>query len=438
MSVGMTMDSAAPQTGSYGEFRRGWPVVVSALLGIGLGLSPLPIFTLGAFAPHLHAAFGWSFGQIFFGITVIPPFVVVLSPVVGGLCDRFGVRLIALVSTVLFGLSFMGFAVSNGSLPLFYANWAVMSVCGIGTLPLSWTRPVNNRFEVRKGLALGLSLVGTGMFGYLAKPLVAWAIAHYGWRGAFVIVGALPILIAFPVGLLLFHDVGPARQTHSERRAHLELTRASLPGLTARQGFTDWRFWLIGIAILPIAFSLAGVIANVENILKLQGFKPATIVGLASMIGLALISGRAIGGWVLDRFWAPAVAVVLIGVPALGALILAQHAISPQLAGVGVCLSGFASGVEYDLMAFMVARYFGMKSYSLIYGGLMSFFSVGAGFGPSIFGYAFDRTHSYSGILTFAAAGMLIGALAMLALGRYRSFAAATAPIVSPATACPP
>jgi MFS family permease len=88
-----------------------------------------------------------------------------------------------------------------------------------------------------------------------------------------------------------------------------------------------------------------------------------------------------------------------------------------------VFLIGFAAGAEYDLLAFLVARYFGMKSYGVIYGALYSFFAVGAGIGPPIFGAAFDTSHSYAQPLAFAGASMLVGALALLFLGRYRTFA---------------
>ncbi|MGX1802323.1 MFS transporter, partial [Brevundimonas naejangsanensis] len=103
----------------YGEFRQGWPVVVAAMLGIGLGLSPVPLYTTGALAPHLAQAFGWGFGQIMAGLTVMTLTVLLAAPVVGMLADRFGVRLVALISVVLFGFSFMGFALSNGSLVLY-------------------------------------------------------------------------------------------------------------------------------------------------------------------------------------------------------------------------------------------------------------------------------------------------------------------------------
>jgi MFS family permease len=407
---------------SDSEFKDGWPVVLSAMLGIGLGLSPVPFYTIGVFAPQLAKAFGWGFAQIMAGVTVSTLVVICLSPLVGILSDRVGVRRVVMVSVALFGLSFMGFALSNGSLVLYYLTWGLVAAVGAGTLPITWTRAVNNRFDRHKGLALGLSLLGTGLFGYLVKPFTAWAVAGYGWRAAYVFIGALPLLIALPAAYFGFRDAGPARQNAAERRASEAAKRAVTPGLTVPQALTHWRFWLVGIAFLPIAFTVGGVIPNVENILKLGGFAPAQIVGLASLIGLSVIVGRTAGGWLFDRFWAPGVAVFLLGIPAGACWMLAHGPLGYELAAVAIVLVGFAAGVEYDLMAFLVARYFGMKSYGTIYGLLYSFFALGAGVGPVAFGATFDKTHSYVTILTLCAGLMVLGSLMLLFLGRYRDF----------------
>lgn len=412
-----------PTDSGYGEFRRGWPVVLSAMLGIGLGLSPVPFYTIGMMAPQLARAFGWGFGQVMGGLPIMTFAVLVVSPLVGVAADRVGVRRIALVSVALFGLSFMAFALSNGSLLLFYATWAVAAVAGAGTLPITWTRAVNNRFEARKGLALGLSLLGTGLFGYLVKPFTAWLIAAHGWRAAYVAIGALPLLIALPVAYFGFHDVGATRATPSERQAEAQTRREATDGLTFGQAIRAWRFWVMALAFVPISFGVGGPIPNLENLLKTAGFAPAQVVGLASLVGLAVVAGRLGGGWLIDRIWAPLVAAVLFCAPAAACWALAGGGLSYPGAAVCIVLIGLAAGVEYDLMAFLTARYFGMKSYGAIYGALYGFFALGAGVGPVVFGKAFDAAHSYAGPLRLSVAFLILGAGLLLTLGRYRRFA---------------
>ncbi len=417
----------------YAEFRAGWPVVLSSMLGIGLGLSPLPFYTTGVMAPFLIKAFGWTIGQVMAGITVTTAVVLLAGPAAGFLAVRYGARPVALTSLALFAFAFMGFAFSNGSLPLYYATWALAALVGAGTLPMTWTVAVNQRFEVRKGLALGISLMGTGLFGFFSKPLLAWLTAAFGWRGAYVGLGLLPLLIALPAAFLLFfekkREPGPAR------------SGAALEGLTFRETLRAWRFWLIAFILVPVSFALAGPIPNMENILKTAGFGAHEIVGLTSLIGLSALSGRLVGGWLLDRFWAPAVALVILASPGISCFLLAQASLAPPAAMLSIVLIGFAVGVEYDLIAFLVARYFGMKSYTAIYGVLYVFFSVGAGVGPLAFGWAFDRFGSYRLILEIAFGVLIASGAALLALGRYRyalrpeeeeMFPAAAAPAADP------
>ena len=410
----------------YSEFRTGWPVVLASMLGIGLGLSPVPFYTIGMLAPELAREFGWTFGDIMAGLPIMTFAVLVASPIVGLLADRVGVRPIALISVVLFGFSFMAFAANPGDIRYFYANWAIMAVLGAGTLPITWTRAVNNRFEDRKGFALGLSLLGTGVFGFLVKPFTAFVIDAYGWRAAYMAVGALPLILAFPVAWFAFHDVGDRRQSAADRRENDALRSAATPGLTFSQTLRNWRFWVLAVAFVPISFGVGGPIPNMENIIKIAGFSGPDIVSLVSLIGLSVIAGRVVGGWLIDRFWAPGIAFFMLCAPALACWMFAHGDLTYATAAGSIILIGFAAGVEYDLMAFLVARYFGLKSYGAIYGSLYGFFALGAGIGPVVFGRAFDATGSYDGPLMLSAGLLVAGAAALLLLGRYRVFGAAS------------
>jgi predicted MFS family arabinose efflux permease len=410
-SIGGNPDMRAS---GYGEFKAGWPVVLSSMIGIGLGLSPLPFYTTGVFAPYLHQAFGWTLSQVMAGITVSTAVVLFAGPLAGFLAVRFGARRMVLSSLIMFGLAFMAFALSNGSLPLYYATWAFAALVGAGTLPMTWTVAVNQRFDAKKGLALGISLMGTGLFGFFSKPFMAWMMHDFGWRWAYVGLSLLPLGIALPLAFFLFFEKPAAARTGPA------IAAPAGEGLTFGETLKQWRFWLIAFILIPVSFALAGPIPNMENILKTAHFGVKEIVALTSLIGLSALSGRFVGGWLLDRFWAPAVALVILASPGASCFLLAQASVSSAAAMVSIILIGFAVGVEYDLMAFLVARYFGMRAYTAIYGVLYAFFSVGAGVGPLLFGWSFEATGSYRLILNAAFASLLICGAALLCLGRYR------------------
>jgi MFS family permease len=80
---------------------------------------------------------------------------------------------------------------------------------------------------------------------------------------------------------------------------------------------------------------------------------------------------------------------------------------------------GFGAGVEYDFMAYLVSKYFGMKSYSAIYGALYGFFAAGAGFGPTIMNN-FADSNGWDWTLTKSAILLFVFTIPLLFLGRYR------------------
>ena len=87
---------------------------------------------------------------------------------------------------------------------------------------------------------------------------------------------------------------------------------------------------------------------------------------------------------------------------------------------IAVVLLGVAAGIEYDLIAYLVSRYFGIRNYGAIYGILYAFFALGAGFGPAVYGWFYSNRGSYDTILDYSMYTFIICSLALLLLGKYR------------------
>jgi len=76
----------------------------------------------------------------------------------------------------------------------------------------------------------------------------------------------------------------------------------------------------------------------------------------------------------------------------------------------------------------MLRRYFGLRSFSTLYGLVYTFFALAGALAPLIVGHIYNATGSYTGILNIFCAATLIGALAMFALPAYRYVAHPTSP----------
>lgn len=405
---------------------RAWTVVVAGMVGLALGLSPLPFYTIGMFAPELAKAYGWSFTELMTSVTVQSLVVVGSGPLAGFALDRYGSRRVALVSMPLFGLAFMSLAFAGSSLWLYYAQWVVMSIVGAGTLTATWTRVVNGWFDRYRGLALGMVSSGTGLTAFLVKPLTAWLIGEFGWRVAVGVIGALPLVIAWPVLFFLFREpprggapVSGAPGSGADDDAMAALAAVVEPGATLAEALRDRRLWIMAGAFLLLAFALTATTPNMENILKSHQFSLPQIGAITAAFGLAVIAGRVGGGLLLDRLWAPGCALVIFAMPALGNALLAGASVTKTSALFSIIGMGLGTGFEFDLLAYMIARYFGRRQYGSIYGVFYIVIAIGGGLGPAVYGYVFDRMGTYAPALWGGVGCILAGSLLLLLMGPY-------------------
>lgn len=456
------------------EWANGWPIVLSSLIGIALCLSPLPYWALIIIGSELAKEFGWSREIITAGFLYMTAGVLIGAPISGQLVDKFGARKVLLPSIVALSIGVCAFSLMTANPVVFYAIFFFTAFFGSATLPITWSKAIVNNFDHHRGLALGIALTGTGLYGFLAPTYIQAFINGVGWRGAYIAVGVLPVLISLPIALVLFRDhkeetsltaSGPQTgffMTYGKgfllglalfaamswiitRQGPIWVialmtvflaayvlfvyigtrdeshTSSELPGLTLRETFQNYRFWVIFFAFLILGAVVSGIIANSKFILLDKGYSDITATGFftgAGLIGLSTLSGRLIGGWLVDHFWAPMIAFIFMSVPAIGCYILMQD-YGLGVNALALILIGLAAGVEFDMMAYLTSRYFGMKSYGRIYGLVYAAFALGSGTSPVIFNILRGDDTDYARVLAFAAVGFVIGGAMLLSLGKY-------------------
>ena len=392
---------------AWTELRRNWRLLTACTVGFGMSLSGIPFYTLGVFVDPLHAAFGWSVGQIQLGLTISYLTTMAVLPTVGWLADRYGVRAVGVTSLTLLGVAFMCLGLQRGPLWAFYLNWFCISLFGTGTLAITWTRAITDAFRAGRGLALGLSLLGTGVIGIFGPPAARALIDAVGWRWAYACLGAAPILIAVPTTLLFL-------------RHGAHIARPTAKGSPAR--LSDVRMWLIGGAFIFIAGGVSGLIPNLIKVFTTEGIPRADAVLATSVVGVFVVIGRVACGALVDRFWAPAVAAIFVLAPALACVLLAGGLVRPATAVLACALIGLTAGAEFDLLPFLVGRYLPLERYTASLAVLSACFYLGAAAGGPAIASFYDRLGSYRAGLWTAAALFTGAAVALLCLGPYPNF----------------
>lgn len=401
------------------EFRAGFKPLMGAVVGAGCGLSSISFYTHGVFVFAVSEDMAWSRGQVQVGVTIMILMAAITAPVIGWLIDRYTARRIALASIPLYGLTLASLSLTSDSIWSYYILWACMSILAAGTLPITWTRVVNGWFDDNRGIALGITLAGTGIAATFAPSYVVWLITEIGWRGAYVALAVTITAISLPGVYLLFVESSQDENISVESARSIDAPARHETGLTLRDALAGYRFWALGFALFFVAAGISGLITNLVPLLVDKGLTAATAAGYAGLIGVSVICGRLLAGLLVDHLWAPLVAAVFLSAPAVAAIILTGQHIPPVMLGTSALIIGLAAGAELDLLAYLSSRYFGLKHYGAIYGGLYVFFSIGAGIAPASFGRTVDVLGNYNMVLYVVAVMSIVGAALMLTLGKY-------------------
>jgi len=411
----------------WDEFRTAWKPLLASSVGAACGINAIPFYTHGVFVVPVSEEFGWSRGATQFAFSFVMITAIFLAPLIGAAIDRLGARRIGIPSVLAVAIGFALLSQTSDQIATYYALWIFMALIGTGTNPVTWTKTVTSWFHRNRGLALGITMGGTGVVGTFAPVAAAYLIRDYTWRGAYLGLGLAIAAIGLPILILFFRDRDIKDQAITMGPAENKVTPGVSEGFELREAVSGYKFWAMGIAMLLICGSVSGLITNIVPLLTDKGLERTNAAGYAAMIGVSVIIGRLLAGYLVDMIWAPGVAFVFLVAPVISCFILTGDDISPTLLLIAVPLIGLAAGAELDMLAFLTAKYFGIKNYGVLYGIQFGFFSIGSGFAPAIFGSVFDVYGDYQPILFISAACFVVGALLILTMGRYPSVTPETA-----------
>ncbi|HXE80299.1 MAG TPA: MFS transporter [Vicinamibacterales bacterium] len=381
---------------------EGWRVVAASSVGVFVSFASLLVYTFGVFLKPLAQEFSWSREAVSTAFGVAAVMVAISSPVLGMLFDRFGPRRVIVPSLVIFGGGFASLALLTPNLWHLYAIFAVLGLVANGTAQMAYSRAVVSWFHRRRGLALALMMCGGAVGAMVLPPVAQRLIDALGWRAASVVLGTMVLAIGLPA-VLGFVRERPAA-TGGRRQA---------PGAPVSEGLRSRVFWILVIVLFIASIAQNGAIAHLAALLTDRGVPAASAAIAVSAMGGASLLGRLATGWLLDRYRAAVVSCVLLCLAAFGTFLLAG-AHSLAVGALAAILIGFGMGGEADVTPYMLSRFFGLRSFSMLYGFTWTAYAMAGAIGPVLMGRVFDATGSYEALLVRLAAATLGAAALML------------------------
>ena len=341
---------------------------------------------------------GVSRGQFTFHRTIITLAAAATMPFYGRLLGRFGVRRTLLFGSIII-CAVMFFYSFTIQLWHFYLLAFVNGVFGTAINFMAIGVLVNEWFEDKKGLAMGIAYSGSGLGGAIMIPIISQVMERTDWRFAYQFMGVLGILILLPVIIFVIKDnpgkVGlkPYILSNKEKRITGENEEPEV-NLSLKEAIRTNRFWL-----LVVGFFLISVFAGATNTHSAPyfidiGYSMGFVSIIIAVFMVFLTVGKIILGLVYDRFGTLS-GNVFIAVCCLIFPIAALLSYMPAFPWIYAVAIGLASCGFSIPVPILLAKHFGKKEYPMIFSLFTMITIIGPAISVPLMGAVYDTQGSY-------------------------------------------
>ena len=355
-------------------------------------------------------------------------------PLAGLALDRFSVRAVTSVGTVLLVLSLVLTAMVRNFWE-FAAVYGVLVPLGLaGTGPVIASGVVARWFSKRRGTALSVlgSSSMTGMS--LLVPAVTWLILTTGWRQTYMWIAAGVLVLVLPLCLLVLRDspesVGLMADGGTLKPG---TTAAPIERVTAGEALRTLAFWQLAGSFFTCGFSMSLLSAHGIPMLTDHGYSPMFASWALGVLGGSSIGFTVMLGALSDRFGRrPVLATIYAGrIFIFAGLFLIRD--NPAAILAVAVLGGITMAGTGSMTSALTADIYGRFSVSSVFGLIFLVHQTGSALGSSLAGILFETTGGYGAAYVLACLFLAGAAITALKIdkGARRIWRAATASATS-------
>jgi sugar phosphate permease len=365
---------------------------------VGIALYGLPFFY-----DSMVREFGWSRAQVTSGNAISKLIVGPLFGFLAGwLVDRFGPRRLMVAGILMAGIALVGLGMIRtlAGFYFFYLFNALGNVCG-GPLPNQVL--LSRWFTAARGRAMGFAYLGIGIGGALVPFLAVWLTQAVGWQGALQVLGALIVVAALPLALVVRES--PQHSSTTSR------TSTNLHQPPVGPVFRAPAFYLLLAGSVCSIAAVGGTNQHLKLFLSLDhGYSQGAAAQIASLVLASSLVGRLCMGWLADRFPKKYV-MLLIYVLVASAIPLLFLVGTPGAIYLFAVVFGIGLGGEYMLIPLMAAELFGVRVLGRVMGVVLTADGVAEAVAPVLVGRLRDVSATYGTgflvLIVFALAGAM-------------------------------
>lgn len=357
-------------------------------------------FVFSLFVKPLQAELGWDRSTIMAAFTFLFLSIGSASPFAGRAVDRYGAKVVMAMGALVSALGFV-LLIFLDSPFYYYILYACIGIGGAAFGPVPATALVSERFQHRRGLAIGLTSTGIGIGGFVLAPLVGGLIIpRLGWRAGYLGIGLLiGTLIPLTLWGIKSRAVHKPTDQHSQLQEESDVSAKVVgdTGSNFRAALLSPPFLLIAGAFMLSQFGINGTVQSQVPHLQDIGYPLTTASAALGGIGLISAASKLFFGWLCDlikpkyafcigvAFMACATCIFMFVKPTSPSFLLWAYSF----------VMGIGAGSWLPSMSMLISTNFGLVSYGSIFGAVTFAHNVGVSTGPLFAGYMYDITEGY-------------------------------------------
>lgn len=354
----------------------------------------------------------------------------VFMPLAGMALDRFSVRVVTSVGTLLLVASLVLTAlVSNfWEFAIVYGVLVPLGLAGTG--PVIASGVVARWFSRRRGTALSVlgSASMTGMS--LLVPAVTWLILTTGWRATYMVIAGGVLVLVLPLCLWIVRD-SPESVGLTPDGTPLRPGAAAPPveRVRASEALQTLAFWQLAGSFFTCGFSMSLLSAHGIPMLTDHGYSPMFASWALGVLGGSSIGFTVMLGALGDRFGRrPVLSAIYAGRILIFAGFFLIRDNPAAILAVAV-LGGITMAGTGSMTSALTADIYGRFSVSSVFGLIFLVHQTGSALGSWLAGALFESTGGYGAAYALACLFLAVAAIVALKIdkGARRIWRAATA-----------
>jgi len=333
------------------------------------------------------------------------------GPLIGYLIDRFDIRLMMALGTMLAGLGFILLSFTHTYLSFLLVFMGLLSFGFQVGFNHASMAAVNHWFLRKRGLAMSIVQTGQAIGGVLIFPLVALAVLKFGWRysaflSGIVVLALLPLALLVrrsPESMGLLPD-GDQRPPHHPPTAAVPIVRRlrEAQEFSTREASRTSTFWWMAVFHGLRNVPYAGVTVHLVPLLVWKGLDQPTAAFFVGLMAFSTVIVRPLTGWLGDRWSKQKIGATGVILGGLGIAVLTYSNGALWHIVCFAILFSFGDGINSVTWA-LVGDFFGRQHFASIRGWIGMIQSLASMPAAVVTGWIFDHTESYTyALLPFA------------------------------------